>query len=108
VVSFQPARVFSQKIAAATDCGPSPVALRKRLSATFVRLDGARPELRVRAIEHYVIDANDQRDALRRRSVEDGPLRATALSEPPVRPDLAFVRTPFLQRAAPETQAAFG
>ena len=35
VVSLQPPRVFSQKMAAVTDCAPSLVALRKRLSATF-------------------------------------------------------------------------
>jgi Asp-tRNA(Asn)/Glu-tRNA(Gln) amidotransferase A subunit family amidase len=36
-----------------------------------------------------------------------GPLSATALSEPPVTPALAFVKTPFWERAEPGTQAAF-
>lgn len=37
-----------------------------------------------------------------------GPLTAMALSEPPVPPALAFVRTPFWERADASTQAAFG
>lgn len=37
-----------------------------------------------------------------------GPLSTVALSEPPVRPELAFARTPFWDRAEPSTQAAFG
>jgi Asp-tRNA(Asn)/Glu-tRNA(Gln) amidotransferase A subunit family amidase len=37
-----------------------------------------------------------------------GPLGPTALSEPPQKPLLAFVRTPVWDRAEPETQAAFG
>lgn len=37
-----------------------------------------------------------------------GPLSATAASEPPVTPDLAFARTPFWDRADGETQLAFG
>jgi Asp-tRNA(Asn)/Glu-tRNA(Gln) amidotransferase A subunit family amidase len=37
-----------------------------------------------------------------------GPLSATAASEPPVTPDLAYARTPFWDRADGETQAAFG
>jgi Asp-tRNA(Asn)/Glu-tRNA(Gln) amidotransferase A subunit family amidase len=36
-----------------------------------------------------------------------GPLMATALSEPPLTPSLALVQTPYWDRAAPETQAAF-
>ncbi|MFC3284587.1 amidase [Litchfieldella rifensis] len=36
-----------------------------------------------------------------------GPLSGTALAEPPVTPALAFVKTPFWERADAETQAAF-
>lgn len=37
-----------------------------------------------------------------------GPLTATTLSEPPVTPDLGFIKTPFWERAEASTQTAFG
>ncbi len=40
--------------------------------------------------------------------VNPGPLAATAMSEPPLRPVLAFVKSPVWDRAEPQTQAAFG
>ncbi len=40
--------------------------------------------------------------------VSPGPLLATVLSAPPVTPSLALVRTPYWDRALPETRAAFG
>lgn len=47
----------------------------------------------------------DGQDADARES--PGPLTATALDEPPVTPALAFVKTPFWERADEATQAAF-